>query len=174
MPYVRRLPVDAGAVARFAEELWLPYNRDLEAAVESHALADDVSLADEIAYRLELLETDTYRAWVAVDGTDDPDVPLAAVDGALVGFITTDVERSPPVFDQPDRLKIGDIYVRESHRGTGLARRLVDRAVERASDASCSEVSLDVDVDNERALAFYEKLGFEPHRHYMTVPVDEL
>jgi len=78
------------------------------------------------------------------------------------------------VFDRPDRLLVGDFYVRERHRGDGLARELLDRAVRRAREVGCPELTLDVDVDNERALGFYEKVGFEPYRHKMAAPTDEL
>jgi ribosomal protein S18 acetylase RimI-like enzyme len=69
---------------------------------------------------------------------------------------------------------VGDIYVRESSRGSGLARDLMARAERRAAETDCSELVLDVDVDNERALAFYEKMGFETLRRRMRVAVDEL
>jgi ribosomal protein S18 acetylase RimI-like enzyme len=173
MVHIRPLPADEAAAQRFAEDLWLPYHRDLEAAVESHNLVDDVPLDEEVEFRLDRLESDTYRAWVAVEG-EPTDAPLAEVDRDLVGFITAEVDECPPVFDRPDRLKIGDFYVRESHRGAGLAWDLFDCAVDDAREADISELSLDADVDNERALAFYEKVGFEPHRHYMTVSVEKL
>ena len=48
------------------------------------------------------------------------------------------------------------------------------RAKRRAAETDCSELVLDVDVDNERALAFYEKMGFETLRRRMRVAVDEL
>lgn len=170
---IRRLPADEDAVRRYVEELWLPYHRDLEATVEAHALADGVDVvAEEVEFRLDRLEAENYRTWVAVEGSGtDPDL---AADGDLAGFVATDVDESPSVFDRPDRLVVGDIFVREPHRGTGLARDLVARAAERARAVGCDELSLDVDVDNERAVAFYEKLGFEPYRRQLTVPVDEL
>jgi ribosomal protein S18 acetylase RimI-like enzyme len=121
-----------------------------------------------------LLESESYRAWVAVDGVADQSTVDLATDGTLAGFITTDVEPCPPVFDWPDRLKVGDIYVREQYRGTGLGRTLIERARERAVDAGCGQLVLDVDVDNERALGFYDSLGFEPHRQTLTLDVDEL
>jgi len=33
---------------------------------------------------------------------------------------------------------------------------------------------LDVDVDNERALGFYERVGFEPYRNTLTLGIEEL
>jgi len=177
---LRRLPAEEMPVRRFLRRLWLPYHRELEATVDDHQLADDVDLVEEeLPFRLDRLEADGYRLWVAVDGTsggsDDPNIDsLASTAGNLLGFIATDVDRSPSVFDRPDRLVIGDVYVREGYRGSGLARELLERATERARAAGCDELALDVDVDNDRAIAFYEKLGFETRRHRTTVAVDDL
>lgn len=173
---LHRLPAEEAAVRRYVEELWLPFHRDLEAIVSDYALADDVDLVEaEAEFRLDRLEEDGYRLWIAVDGVADPtDGSLTDVDGEFVGFVGTEIDEPPSVFDRPDRLVVGDIYVRERYRGTGLAGELMDRAVERAREAGCGELALDVDVGNERAIGFYEKLGFEPHRWRMMVDVDDL
>ena len=85
--------------------------------------------------------------------------------------MTTDIDESPSVFARLDRLVIGDIYVLERYRGTGLARELVDRARTRARESGCTELKLKVDVDNDRALAFYENMGFETVRYTMALSV---
>ena len=173
---IRELPADEPAIRRFAEELWLPYNRELEAIADAFALADDIEerLDEEVKFRLDHLDSESYRAWVAVEGGDSPGASLTGSDLTLAGFITTDVEEAPPVFERPDRLLVGDVYVAADHRGTGLARELMEQAGQRAREVGCPELTLDVDVENERALAFYEKLGFEPYRHRMSVPTEEL
>jgi ribosomal protein S18 acetylase RimI-like enzyme len=168
-----RLPNDEAAVRRYVEDLWLPYNRELETIVEGFALADDVNLvAEELEYRLDLLGTESYRTWIAVDGLSN-EVGLADVSGEFAGFVTTDIDESPSVFGRPDRLTVCDIYVREPYRGTGLACELIDRARIRARESGCAELTLDVDIDNERAIAFYEKLGFEPFGHTLVTSTDE-
>ena len=170
---ILRLPGDEAAVRRYIEELWIPYNRELEAVVDGFALADDVDLvAEELEYRLDRHEAESYRAWVAVDGSLERD-DLAHVDGEFVGFVTTDVDESSTVFDRPDRLVVCDIYVREPYRGTGLARELIERVRRRAREIGCAELKLEVDADNDRAIAFYERLGFEPSRHTMVAGVEE-
>lgn len=169
---LRRLPAEEAAVRRFIEALWLPFIRDLAGMRDDFALAEDVDVvAEELEFRLERLDSEGYRHWVAVE--DSTGGPLADDDGALVGFVATDVDEPSPVFDRPDRLVISDIYVRESARGTGLADRLMARARERAREVGCEQLRLDVDVANERALAFYERCGFEPHRYEMVAPVSE-
>ncbi|EMA40646.1 GNAT family N-acetyltransferase [Halococcus hamelinensis] len=170
---IRRLPAEEAAVRRYAEELWVPYNRELEAVVESHTLADDVDLVDEqVPWALEKLEATDYRIAVAID-TDEAG-SIAGTDATLAGFIATDRDPCPSVFDRPDRVVVCDIYVREPYRGTGLAHHLMSRAGTRADEAGCSEAVLSVDVDNDRALAFYGKSGFEPLRHRMRVDVADL
>jgi len=53
-----------------------------------------------------------------------------------------------------------DLYVRPAGRRSGLGRRLVDAAVERARARGCRRVELDVNEDNEAALALYRACGF--------------
>lgn len=172
------LPADEAAVRRYVDELWLPYHRELEAVVDAHALADTDAVdlvAAEVEFRLERLETSECRTWIAVDGNRDGESdnrPLA--DSEFAGFVATEIDESPSVFDRPDRLIITDIYVREPYRGTSLAHDLVDHAAKRAREATCPELALEVDVDNDRAIAFYEKRGFETDRRRMTMPVDSL
>jgi len=174
--HVRPLPAKEGALRRYVEQLWLPYHRELEATVEGHALAEDVDLvAEEVAFRRERVATTPQEASVAVDEEQPAEVEEG--EGRFVGFVTTDVDEAPRVFDRPDRpdrLVVDDIYVREPCRGTGLARELIAHAANRARAAGCPELALDVDADNPQAVAFYEKLWFEPLRRRLTLPVDGL
>lgn len=199
--HLRALPPTKPDVRRYVEDLKRPYQRDLAAAVEDFALEDDVDLlAEEFEFTLDRLEEDAVRTWVAVDGAaagsavddgapandrdgsdanDDGDITdaegtVADADGTLAGFVTTDVDEAPTVFDRPDRLVVCDIFVRAPYRGEGLADDLMARVAERAREAGCGEVVLDVDVDNERALAFYERHGFEPFRHRLSVAAEDL
>lgn len=53
-----------------------------------------------------------------------------------------------------------DLYVRDSARGQGLGRALVDEACSRARARGCKRIELDVNDSNEAALALYEAAGF--------------
>jgi GNAT superfamily N-acetyltransferase len=53
-----------------------------------------------------------------------------------------------------------DLFVRDSARGQGLGRALVERALERAAERNCRRVELDTDEDNHAAIALYESVGF--------------
>jgi ribosomal protein S18 acetylase RimI-like enzyme len=174
---IQRLPADEAAVRRYVTELWVPYTRDLEATINTYALATEVDLvAEQTDFTLEKLESSDYQIQVAIDSTNeggngDEDIEYIAGEGNLVGFIATDRDPCPSVFDRPNRIIICEIYVSEPYRGTNLARNLIECAEGRAQTEDCSELVLNVDVDDKRALRFYEKLGFEPLRHRMTVDV---
>lgn len=174
--HVRPLPAEERPLRRYVEQLWLPYHRELEATVGGHALAEDVDLvAEEVAFRRERVATTPQEVSVAVDDGRPAEVEeVEEGEGRFVGFVTTDIDEAPTVFDRPDRLVVDDIYVREPYRGTGLARELMAHAADRARAAGCPELALDVDADNPRAAAFYEKLGFESLQRRLTLPVDAL
>ena len=182
-PAIRRLPSDDDALRRYAADLWLPYNRDLADAVAAHDLADwseERFVERHVEFARNQLEDAGSRGWVAAtvaDVADDTEVDPATADVTepdldLVGLLMTSVDECPDPFDRPDRLVIGEIYVAEPYRGTGLADRFVERAVADARDHGCEQLRLDVDVDNERAVAFYERTGFEDYRRQMTMAVD--
>jgi ribosomal protein S18 acetylase RimI-like enzyme len=53
-----------------------------------------------------------------------------------------------------------DLFIRADARRAGLGRALVGEALERARARGCRRVELDVDDDNESAIALYEAMGF--------------
>jgi len=108
----------------------------------------------------------------AIDPADPAPPGVPDPDRDLVAFVSTGVDACPVVFDRPDRLVVGDFFVSTAYRGTGLADRLIDRATLDARERDCEELRLDVDADNERATAFYEKHGFEPYRKQLTREVE--
>ena len=54
-----------------------------------------------------------------------------------------------------------DLFVRQSARGSGLGRALVDAVVELARTRGCRRVELDANEDNTAALALYQSAGFD-------------
>lgn len=172
--HIRRVRVSDSPMRRFVEELWLPYQQELGTVVESHSLADEVEVDAVVDHHCDVFDSPDNRLWIALDDVSDPTAALGSIDATFAGFLSAVLEPSPPPFDGPDRLLIGDFYVKKSYRGDELADTLVERAVQTARENGCSEVALDVDVDNDRALAYYEKLGFDVGRHRMRVSVDDV
>lgn len=155
------------------ETLWLPYHRELATTVDRFALADDTDhVTAQTDFLRDRLDTDDYHVWVAVD--DDRVVAdLASTDAELTGFVATSRDEAPANFERPDRLVVADLYVQPSHRDTGLVDDLLDRVVRHARERGCPELALDVDVDNERAAAVYDRHGFETTRHRRVRRVDD-
>jgi GNAT superfamily N-acetyltransferase len=53
-----------------------------------------------------------------------------------------------------------DLFVRESARGAGLGRQLVEAAIALARERGCKRIELDTNDNNTAALALYESCGF--------------
>jgi GNAT superfamily N-acetyltransferase len=53
-----------------------------------------------------------------------------------------------------------DLFVRDSARGTGVGRALVEAGVERALARGCRRIELDVQETNASAIGLYERCGF--------------
>ncbi|PSP81388.1 GNAT family N-acetyltransferase [Halobacteriales archaeon QS_1_68_20] len=109
-----------------------------------------------------------YLDWVRRCVADDPRcvtvaaLPPGACGGAtaLAGYVFVLPERLSMVWDAA---VLNEIYVHPDNRGTGLADQLMDAAVAlaRDQDLPLDRLVLDVDRENERASAFYERHGFE-------------
>lgn len=85
----------------------------------------------------------------------EQDAPIVAVDdgGAIVGIAAGGPARGA---DVPAAVELFMLYVLEEYYGTGLGRQLADAVI--GGDAACVWVL----EGNERAIAFYRKLGFRP------------
>jgi RimJ/RimL family protein N-acetyltransferase len=59
------------------------------------------------------------------------------------------------------RAEIGPFFVAGSHQGSGAARVLIEGVIEEARESGIEQLELFVDTENHRAIAFYERQGFE-------------
>jgi ribosomal protein S18 acetylase RimI-like enzyme len=59
---------------------------------------------------------------------------------------------------------VNELYLAPAYRGTGVADDLMTAAVDvaRRQDLPLDRLLLDVDPENARAAAFYDRHGFEP------------
>jgi ribosomal protein S18 acetylase RimI-like enzyme len=115
------------------------------------------------AYREKLDDAyrERYLDWVDRCVSDDQRcVQLAEHDGGVAGYVFVLPERLAHIWDAA---VLNEIYVDEPHRGTGLADDLLNAAlsVAREQTLPLDRLVLDVDPDNDRARAFYERRGFE-------------
>jgi len=56
---------------------------------------------------------------------------------------------------------IEDVVVSESHRGYGIGTKLLETAIDEAERREWGRLALGVDLRNTKAIAFYQKYGFE-------------
>ena len=111
-------------------------------------VADDVfdNPIDVQAAR-EFLRDSRHRLAVAID------------DGVIVGFVSAVLYVHP---DKPaPELWINEVGVATSHQRRGIARRLLESALEDARAAGCQEAWVLTDRANEAAMRLYEASGGE-------------
>ncbi|KAF2001410.1 acyl-CoA N-acyltransferase [Amniculicola lignicola CBS 123094] len=89
-------------------------------------------------------------------------------DKALIGVIVCKLE---PHRSGTHRGYIAMLAVRETHRGKGIATKLVSLAIEGMVAGDADEVVLETEVTNTASLKLYERLGFlrskRLHRYYL-------
>lgn len=79
----------------------------------------------------------------------------------LVGFVEVStrydyvegIDKSPVAY-------LEGLYVKESHRGHGVARSLVVAAEQWAKQNAMTEIASDVEIDNQPSIQMHKKLGF--------------
>jgi ribosomal protein S18 acetylase RimI-like enzyme len=108
--------------------------------------------------------TDEYRnewlSWVDRCVDEQSDCVVVAVESEVVGYVFVLPESLSFVWDGA---VLNELYLHPDHRGSGVADDLMDAAVSAARKQSLplDRLLLDVDRENPRARAFYERHGFE-------------
>lgn len=81
---------------------------------------------------------------------------LAREGGDLVGYVFGfRSQRDPSVF------YLWQIGVLKDHRGTGLARRLVERLMDKASEMGAQKMHVTAEIDNIASWKLFMKMDFE-------------
>jgi len=181
-------PYDPETDADALYELKAAFERGLGESTggEGKAAAYEEKLTDEYRERwltwVERCVADDERCvTVAVDeggergggdrDADDPDRDGDTDEPGLVGYGFVLPERLAMVWDAA---VINELYVAPARRGTGVADDLLDAAVALAADQDLplDRMVLDVDPENERAKAFYDRHGFERWGELVARPLD--
>ena len=98
----------------------------------------------------------------------DPDAEILVFDAAssdaeaseLVGLCIVRVDRAPPILHETERAEITDVGVRPQVRRQGVARALVEEALDWIRDRGVERVELQVASGNVEGQAFWRALGF--------------
>ena len=138
----------------------LPTYRDVRIA----ALIDSPRAFWTTYHQASTRTDDDWAQWME----SGPQAWLALSGGSPVG--TVGLWRGD---DQPgDEITLIGMWVATVARGTGVAERLVRTALRTASDAGARRVVLEVAHENERAWAFYSRMGFRATGETGTMPWD--
>jgi ribosomal protein S18 acetylase RimI-like enzyme len=97
-----------------------------------------------------------WSGWLAAAERGER-IVLGAFDGDVLASTVSLLPAPQP--NQPHRAEVGKMMTRVSHRGRGLARRLLDAAETLAREQGRSLLVLDTAVE-DGAMGLYEKQGF--------------
>lgn len=131
----------------------------------------DTSFCDTFAhlYRSEDLNAFLSGSGVEDWGADITDPAYAfrigEVDGESVGYAKLGPLKLPVETDRPAIL-LDQLYILKEYHGVGIARALMDWALDEAARRGAEEMYLTVYVDNHRARRFYDRYGFEAVGRY--------
>jgi GNAT superfamily N-acetyltransferase len=91
---------------------------------------------------------------------------LAEEEGQAVGYVKLGPVSKLPVEPRGTALLLDQLYVLPQHHGSGIARALMDWAIDEGRRRGAQELYLTVYVDNHRARRFYDRYGFEAVGRY--------
>jgi mycothiol synthase len=148
-PVVAEVPPVLGYVTRLATSADCPALADVSNA--AYAADGRMSPADAVGYRL-YLERSGARVWMAVRERDGAVGGLCEVRARTISLGGQDVESR----------HISSLAVHPAFQRLGLGRWLLAHSIRMCAEAGWPTVELNVDRDNEPALALYTSLGFGP------------
>jgi GNAT superfamily N-acetyltransferase len=93
-------------------------------------------------------------------GREDTEYWLAAADDGSPAAGVCQLRFRHSVWTSSEDCWLEDLFVRDSVRGLGLGRALVQAAMDRARERGCARIELDTEEGNRAAVALYESLGF--------------
>ncbi len=151
---------------RLAQKADIPHLRDLGeqsfvkefgALYTSENLTEFLKASHSTVFYENLLVDDSLKCWVAE--------AQGSTKGALLGYVIAgkNTISLKPTNLQNDPARCGELkrlYLEERAKGTGLAQRLMETAMNWLDDQNLKPVTLSVYEDNLRAQKFYQRFGF--------------
>lgn len=146
------------AVTGDAEEV---YEVQAQSCREAYAeILDDKSLIESME---DPSMIDHIGEWLEYTADDDRAIYPVAIDntnGIVIGFAQLLVGEHAPDRTAPDEGFLQSLYVRPDYWGQGVGSELLKRSLEQLPE-HVSTVSLEVLLNNDIGISFYEKHGFE-------------
>ncbi len=130
--------------------------------------------ADLLPDRFQVAEPMMTLAWFE-EILQNPEKVLmvAEENGRLLGQILLNITKTPddPILKPRKFVYVDELAVTASHRGQGIGKKLMAAAEEWARTQGIAEIELNVWDENGRAVAFYEKLGYQSVRRRLWIQV---
>lgn len=89
-------------------------------------------------------------------------LPLAVSNNAVIGFAQGTVKLLPDYLGGHKAGVVQHVYVSESYQRQGIAEALVQALQKWFSEKQVHSIELQVVANNDKAAAFWKKMGFEP------------
>lgn len=124
---------DAITAAKLAKELWSKHS---SAELETEFIA--------------ILSSDKASVYIGYEG----DAPVAFAEVSVRHEYVEGAAASPVAY-------LEGIFVKETHRGRGIARKLMAECQEWAKEKNCREFASDCELGNEKSYRFHLKNGFK-------------
>jgi ribosomal protein S18 acetylase RimI-like enzyme len=145
-------PAQEDEVEEIVKELWYNLAREREGDHKYNELAEDGLIENSVSHKRGVVNREDSEIYTAKDEDE------------IVGYISFSISERPPVFKIKKKLSVSELFVKESHRGKSIGKKLIEKAQKYAEDNGCKFMSLSVDLPNEEAYGFYQHLGFERYR----------
>ena len=101
-------------------------------------------------------------------------VMVAKTGGQLIGFIIFGVDQAMGTYVPEETRSMGrisDLRVEPEHRGSGVARTLIDAAEARLRGAGLKRIEIYAEAGNAKALRLYQALGYGPYEVSLAKPL---
>lgn len=135
-----------------------------------HLLADD-PLGSKREADVQPLPDGYWRAFDAIERDPNNELVVATVGGDLVGMLQLTL--IPYLTYQGGwRALIEGVRVAAAQRSSGIGRRMLEWAIDRARQRHCHLVQLTSDKSRPDAIRFYEGLGFVASHEGMKLHLD--
>lgn len=110
----------------------------------------------ELRELLRALARDPDAQILVFDSADKTDPDRAQIDGIVI----VRIDHAPPIMEEVERAEITDLGVRPELRRQGIARCLVDEAMDWVRDRGVSRIEIQVASGNVEGQAFWRALGY--------------
>jgi len=98
---------------------------------------------------------------------------VAEENGKLIGCVCGEIrEKKYRLYNKEGY--ITGWYVEDAYKGRGIGKQLFTELVEALKEAGCTHLALDTHIENKKAVAIYEHLGFTKRLYNFYKPLKDL